>query len=181
MLIPFLAYVFIQAVLALVVVACVAIIKIRRRRRDPIAIARIDRPARRFIARIAPAFAILVALAGMWQLHTHATDVLVINPDLRETRAVYLGRTDYYASLPRTVQLDGEVPSDPTWIVNASNRTIQVVPSYYGPENPRFLGPGELGVSFSVDYFGPDDRPGIEEAHRPLFRNEKDHETWVTW
>lgn len=142
--VPFLAYVFIQALFALVAIVGLAIIAARRR--EPIAVARIDRPGRRFVARIAPVFSTLVALAGMWQLHTHATDVVVVQPDLRVARAVYLGSPDDYARLPRSVQLAREVPSGPTWIVNDSHQAIIVSAVYYGPEKPHLLRPGELGV-----------------------------------
>lgn len=181
MLIPFLAYVFIQVLLAALALACIAIIWVRRRRRDPVAVARIDRPTRRFVRRIAPALLLVGALAGMWQLHTHATDVVVIDPDLREVRAIYLGDPDYYEGLPRTVSLR-DWRSDPTWIVNRSHRTIQVVPVYYGPEKGQPLGPGELGVASSVDYVGPDDVPPPGGAHHSVFdRGKHDFEIWVTW
>lgn len=183
MLVPLLGYWFMQGALVVVCVVSASIVVLRRVLRPPMPVARIGPPSRRFVGRVAPVLALVGALAGMWQLHQHATDVVVINPDMHGTRAVYLGDRDYYAQLPRRDDFDDRLPRNPTWIVNASQRTVQVVKVYYGPGKGAPIGPGELGVAPSVDYLGPGEQPPPGGAHdSTLFSRNKDaYVTWVTW
>jgi len=186
MLVPLLVYRVVQVALLAIAVACTCVIWFRRRQagqHPAVPVARVDRPTRRFIARVAPMFSILAALAGLGQLHAHATDVVVINPDMRASRAIYVGSREYYTRMPRRDEFDIELPRNPTWIVNESHRTVLVAKVYYGPEKGVPIGPGELGVAPSVDYLGPEDKPPPGGAHQSsLFSKPKSaFVSWLTW
>jgi hypothetical protein len=145
----------------------------------------------RALLRWLPAPAILLGLgfsAFVWL----STDVVVVTEDAdgpTGMRWKWIG-----GGLP--YRTDGSVPSDPTWIVNHTQRTLIVHTVGYGDGAKTFIPrevpakripPGKEYAAASVDYFGPDNEP----PHTILVPQDKQladngvapasYRVWLTW
>lgn len=178
------------AVVAVIVMGVFAEIE-EPRKHLPTAVVAKKKSRARALLRWLPAPAILLGL-GFSAFVWFSTDVVVVTEDAdgpTGMRWKWIGR-----GLP--YRTDGSVPSDPTWIVNHTKRTLIVHTASYGDGattlNPvevpsARIPPGKEYATASVDYFGPDNEPPhtITVSQDKLLADNgiapASYRVWVTW
>jgi hypothetical protein len=178
------------AVVAVFVMGAFADIEIARKRLPTAEVAKTKSRARALL-RWLPAPLTLLGL-GFSAFVWFSTDVVIVTEDAdgpTGMRWKWLG-----GGLP--YRMDGSVPSDPTWIVNHTRRTLIVHTVGYGDDVKTFsplgvpsarIPPGKEYATRTVDYFGPDSEPPrtITVRHDKMLADNgiapATYRVWVTW